>query len=352
MRCDAAWVLTALCTWGVPASAQPASAPKAAALSWVRLPGAERCPDVRALAVQVEARLHRAAFVPPPAAQLLIEASTEPAPESAWKVRIALSDESGVALGTRELLIDQPNCVDAIDAAALAIALMIDPDAALRAERLAPAPARESPSAQPSHTPPPTEPTPERVPEPVRDSSAAPEPSFWRSRLSLAGTLALGALPGLAPGVLGALRLSEPKRRWGFDFAGAYLPSRVADVRASSGTGSFSATSGELLGWFALGQRGPISLSVAGGLEAASVSAAGTDFTGDNRTAQIWQVNGQLELELDWSFAPRWSALLRPGLGVPLRHDRFQATVGGRPSTVFEPSPVAGTLTLGVGFEP
>lgn len=351
MRRAAGWVLTVLLSWGVPARAEPANTPKAAALSWVRLPGAERCPGIGALAAQVDARLQRSAFVPPSEAHLFIEASAESTPGNAWKIRIVLSDDSVATLGTRELLIDRPNCTDAIDAAALAIALMIDPDAALRAEQPTKVPAREPPAPEPTPLPKPIELRPERVPASPRDSrDAVPEPTPWRSRLSLGGMAALGVLPGVAPGVFGALRLSPLNRRWGVDLVGTYLPSEAADIPRTRGTGSFRSTSGALLGWIAPRQRG--SVAIAAGIEAASVTGTGADFTAANRRGQSWLLSGRLELELSWRFAQRWSVLLRPGLGVPFRHDHFDATLGGQTSTVFEPSPVAGSLTLGVGFEP
>ena len=362
MRRDAGWVLIVLVSWARPARAEPVTRPRAAALSWIRLPGAERCPDLRALAAQVEAHLQRTAFVPPAEAELLIEASAEPTPANAWKIRIALSDDSGAALGTRELLIDRPNCADAIDAAAFAVALMIDPDAALHAgqpapvparESPAPVPARESPAPPPTHTQKPNELPPKRARVASRDSSGAVhEPAPWRSRLSLGGIVALGVLPGVAPGIFGALRLSPENRRWGFDLAGAYLPAKAARLPPSPGTGSFNANSGELLVWVAPWQRSSLSVSVAAGAEAASVSGTGADFSAANRSAQSWLLSGRLELEFSWRLTQRWSVLLRPGLSVPFWHDRFEATVGGQSSTVFEPAPLAAILKLALGFEP
>jgi hypothetical protein len=352
MRRHAGWVLSVLISWGVPARAEPAK-PKAAALSWIRLPGAERCPDLRTLAAQVEARLQRSAFVPPSQAQLVIEASAEPTPTKAWKIRIALSDDSGAALGTRELLTDSPNCAEAIDAAAIAIALMIDPDAPLGAGQPAPVPARDSPAPPPTNTPTFDELPPKRARLAPRDSSdAGRQPTPWRSRLSLGGMVALGVLPGVAPGVFGALRLSPENRRWGFDLALAYLPTEAGGVLPSRGTGSFSSNSGELLAWVAPWQRRSLSFSVAAGVEAASVSGTGSDFTSANRSAQSWLLSGRLELELSWRLTQRWSVQLRPGLSVPFWHDRFEAVVGGQSSTVFEPSPLAGSSTLALGFEP
>jgi len=70
-----------------------------------------------------------------------------------------------------------------------------------------------------------------------------------------------------------------------------------------------------------------------------------------NRSGSSWLVSARLELELSWQFAKRWSLLLRPGFGLPLRYDHFDATVDGQEIQVFQPS-VAGSVTLGLGFEP
>ncbi|MET0791748.1 MAG: hypothetical protein ABW061_09530 [Polyangiaceae bacterium] len=305
------------------------------------------------MAEQVDARLQRSAFVPPSEAELLIEASAEPTPANAWKVRIAQSDGSGAPLGTRELVIETLDCTAAIDAAALAIALMIDPDAMSHAAQAAAPPAPDSTLHQPARLTRPIEPAAQFPPALPRESShSARELRPWRPRLSLGGMVTLGVLPGVAPAVFGALRLSPPDQRWGFDLAGAYAPSEATEIRASRGVVTFSSTMGEVLGWFAPWQRGTLLLSLAAGIQTARLSATGTAFTAANRSAQSWVVSARVEAEGSWRFAERWSVFFRPGLGVPMLHDRFNATVGGQTETVFEPSPVTASLALGVGFEP
>jgi len=353
MRLEAGWALAVVMSCSVPAWAESPTTGKPAALSWVRLPGAERCPDVRALAAQVALHLHRSAFVATSQAQLLIEAYAEPTPSNAWKIRIALSDDAGTLLGTRELQIEKTDCTEVIDAAALAIALMIDPDAALRAGPPAAEVDQERTTAtEPMPTATPSEPKPPRKPAPAGDSNVAGcGPAPWHLRLSFGGTVALGLLPGAAPGMFGALRLSAPNRAWGFDLVGSYLPAQTAEIPSSNGHGSFSLTSVDLLGWLLVWQRGPLALALAAGAEAGSVRGFADGFTAANYDAQSWLLSVRLEMELNWRFAPHWTLLLRPGLGVPFWHDSFDATVGGQASTVFEPSSVAGSFALGAGVE-
>jgi len=181
MRCSAAWVVAILLGWVVPVKAQPTGASKTVALSWVRLPGAERCGDTRELASKVDAHLQRSAFVAPALAQLQIEASVEPTPSNAWKLRIALFDASRAA-GTRELLVEQPSCAEVIDAAALAIAVMIDPDAALHPPSPPVAALPEAPAPRPEPQAAPREPAAPSVSPPrCVESPPAAEVVHWHS---------------------------------------------------------------------------------------------------------------------------------------------------------------------------
>jgi|HubBroStandDraft_1064217.scaffolds.fasta_scaffold13001_4 hypothetical protein len=114
--------------------AQPAIADPspAVALSWVDLPGAEGCGGAPALAKELEGWLGRHALVSPSQADLSIEGRAERSIESGgWRATVELRDVRGLVLGTRELTSDAPDCGPLRDSAALAIVLMIDPNAAL-----------------------------------------------------------------------------------------------------------------------------------------------------------------------------------------------------------------------------
>jgi hypothetical protein len=179
----------------------------------------------------------------------------------------------------------------------------------------------------------------------------APKRQPWRARAALGALAEIGALPGIAPGVAGGVRLSPSSRRAGVEVTGAYLPSKAADVRADAG-GSVAANLVGLGGWLAPWQRGAWTLSVVLGARVGTVTAKGFGFTGANRYQSAWALEGTAELELAWEVFESFSLVVRPGVGVPIRRDRFEATVGGEKTLIFRASPVVGLLSLGVGFGP
>jgi hypothetical protein len=338
---------------GALAHAEPSSPAQSVALSFIRLPGAEQCSSLKQVAARVDVLLSRAAFVPPGAAQLFIEASIRPAQPQGWHVWIVLADDTGATLGTRELLVDKPDCTAATDAASLAIALMIDPEAAAQ-------PGAAAVEALPEVSKPATAPLPEPTPPPrhvsrphrssvVVKPKATREP--WLARLSAGGAAEAGRLPGIALGATGAVRLSSPGGRFAVDVAGTYLPTRSADVTSSAG-GDFSLAAGALSGWFEAWRRGSGAVGLGAGVELGNISAVGRGFT-TNRYAQSWFVDSALYLELAWQLSDQFYLLIRPAFGLAIWKDKFEGTPGnaGR-STIFEPAPVFGRLTISVGFGP
>jgi hypothetical protein len=107
---------------------------RTSSLSWVELPGAESCGGTVLIANLVEEDLGRHAIVAPAGADLSIEAYVEhPDAAPGWRARIVLRDPGGAVLDQREITSSEPTCDELRTSTALAIALMIDPDAVARA---------------------------------------------------------------------------------------------------------------------------------------------------------------------------------------------------------------------------
>jgi hypothetical protein len=358
MRVAAALANLVVCASGlfaVPAGAQPPGTRQAPTLSWQRLPGAESCPALRQVASRVDAHLGGFGLVSPSEARSFVDASVEPVQPSGFRVRITLSDEVDTVLGVRELVEEAGDCARVVDAAALAIALLIDPDAGTRdASRSFESP-RDKPSAPAMPATAGSRPAP-MLPVP---SAAAAEPerppgsgqSRWRTRVSVGGLAAVGQLPNVAWGVLGGVRLAPEGRGFGVDVLGLYLAREREEIRPDAG-GQFAAAAAALSGfWVPLRER-QLAFSVGVGAQVGRIAASGFGFTGANHYAQSWLINTTLDLELSWRAVEPWGVLLRSSLGVPLWRDRFEVTPNGRPTDVFRAAPVVGFLSVGLLVEP
>jgi hypothetical protein len=116
------------------------------ALSWARGAGAEACPGARELAREVERRLRRRVFDAAAALSLEVQVSKL---AKGLESRVFLRDEQGAVLGERTIAGDGAECESLFAATALAIALLIDPDAPL-----GPLPAEPVPGAAGAALPP------------------------------------------------------------------------------------------------------------------------------------------------------------------------------------------------------
>jgi hypothetical protein len=218
---------------GLARAAEPeATAPPATyALSWVRAEGAEDCPTGRALAAEVERRLGRKVFDAAAERSFEVEVTRFGA---RYHSDVFVRDATGKALGHRALESDEPGCAALFGATALAIALVIDPEAAQRESSVsqgvaafeAPPPAAPPLVAPPPVVAPPAKAEPPPLPAPVAPAAMTPV------TMSLRGTLLGGAVPGLAPG-LGLVVTARPTSRWGYALSGSYTAPRTA--RAGEG---------------------------------------------------------------------------------------------------------------------
>ena len=140
-----------------------AEAPPTYSLSWVRSEGAESCPAGRALVSEVERRLGRKVF--DASAERAFEVVVSRAGDT-FKSDVYVRDASGATVGHRALSGDEPGCGPLLNATALAIALVIDPEAAAH-----------QPSTSGAFEPPP-------APEPPPALEPPPAPGMQRLRLT------------------------------------------------------------------------------------------------------------------------------------------------------------------------
>lgn len=150
--------------------------PRTSSLSWVRLDGAEACPTAIALAQAVEAQLGRPVFAPTGDADLAVEGHVART-AAGWRATFRLTDTAGADLGTRTLDSADPSCDPIAQAAAIAVASMIDP-------WLEPPPAPEPPAPMP-----------------------APR---WTVGAAASLTAGLGLTPGVGVGGRAAARVTGP----------------------------------------------------------------------------------------------------------------------------------------------
>jgi hypothetical protein len=161
-------------------------------LSLVREEAAGACPDVRAIAARVRSRLGRDPFSESAATAVEIVVTEQ---AGAYTARIRIRADGGALLGERTITSNE-SCDTLAAAVALAVALYVDPDAALRPHNPSPA-SLEIPSPRPNDAAPPGAPAPGGpAPAPLeRPAIAPPVPGAVLTSGALA---AQNILPGIA----------------------------------------------------------------------------------------------------------------------------------------------------------
>ena len=344
------------------AAAADANAKPTLRLVWVRGERTETCADGPTIGRRVSARLGRRVFSD--AADRSIEGVIQHEGEH-WDAHIYVRDAGGKLSGSRELTAEALDCAPIEAAATLAIALAIDPDAALGLPPSAAAPAvdvsmADLPEASlPARVEPPKMTAP-ASPSPAASGSAprpdvppadaacrdagAPPPAPPRLRdasLTLRPLVALGLLPTASLGV--ALSGEISASRWVRGTAGALVLPEVRTAARDFAFGLSAAWLGacaqpwEGRGW-AIAACGKVYL---GAIHAVVYALEPTD-PGD----RIWsgaalnvearaRLIGPLALEAGFEFV------------VPLTRQTFQ--VEGRPAAIFQEPAVAGLAFLGLG---
>ena len=355
----AAFAVTAV---SAAASAEPPG-PQTARLVWVRGERTESCDDGAAVAHRVATRLGRDVFSD--AAPRSIEGVVTH-DGAHWEARLYLRDARGALVGSRDLTSDAPDCEPLEAAATLAIALAIDPDAALRplpspdaasptaaaAPAATAAPPLALPPAPPSvptpssvPTPPPAHPPPAPPPEVSRTAEPLPpQPPRNAVRVTARAVLGTGILPSASPGF--AWSAEAPAERVLVGSAGVlYFP----EVRTAARDFAFGLTAA-WLGACAQAWGGrPVSLAVCakvllGALHAVVYQLEPTEpgdrfWSGASLAGQArFRIVGPLVLEVGGE------------LLVPITRQRFM--VSGQSAPVFQESAagVAGFAGLGVSI--
>lgn len=172
---------------------------EAADVSWVRLAGAEVCPEAARIRAEIARRLGTALGTAGEGRS--IEAIVEGGP-GAWAARIHVRG-CGAPEAVRAITSNAQTCTSLANAATLVIALAIDPEAALRPPAAEPAPPEKKPAPE---KPRPVTPLRPRGPVLARPRPAPQKPArralqHVQTAVTMRGLVALGLLPKVGPGV-------------------------------------------------------------------------------------------------------------------------------------------------------
>ena len=303
---------------------------------WVRGEGAESCASQQQIEDQVIARLGRDPFSR--TATRSVEASVTGGPQG-FRVNLFLRDPTGAKVGSRELESDTTRCDSVESAATLAIALAIDPDAALgELSRASSAPANAPVAASPpegakANREPQAEP-----PQPLAPTSSDLPPSA----LAVRAGVAVGLLPRAGPGIETAAEVAA-LRQLRLSIGAWWLP----EERTSDREFGFGLTALGLGGCLELLGKPRANLAVCGHLWAGAIHAVVYGPSPAEPGAQAWAAA---------SMAPRarfrivGPLLVEVGAELVVPFLRTAFVVKGRPDPpLFQQAPVAAFPFLGLG---
>jgi len=318
-------VLASLCV----AAGASAAGGRTSSLSWVQLPGAEACGGASEIARAVERELGRPALVSPAQADVSIEGRAERDGHH-FRAVLVLRDSAGAQLGTREIESDVPDCSELRENVALAVALMIDPDAVLH-----PAPQR------PPSLPAPPKGIIRRVEVPV---VAAP-PAPWRVEPAASVVIGGGFMPSASVGALLGTTILPP-RLWALEvYGGVWGAQSVAAQPGGSArfTGAFGG-----LGLCPLRVRGvDVAFQLCGAGQVGVVSSEPAGFvTSQGGSLPTLHLVADAHLSLDVARG----VLVRAGeaLGLALLRSEFVFDNSAGTQSLFDPPSLAATADLGL----
>jgi hypothetical protein len=307
-------------------------------VNWTVAPGAESCGRADQLTRAIDDRLQRHAFVSPEQASVSIEARVERSTDSGhWHAVVHVRDLSGAVAGTRELDSAAPDCTELRDSVALAIALMLDPDALLHhlvvAELPTPAPPEKPPENAPK--PPPVTPTP---PPPRRPP--------WRVSPTASLALGFGLLPSPAVGLLADVPV-QPAKFWGVDVLGGLWGSQTTALAASAATTDFRLAFGGLAICPLSAAPERAGFEVCGGAIVGALASVGHGFSISQPKTGVSAYaigSGALRVPLAGPLALQ----LRADIGLAIYRDKFRYVDANGAHTVFEPAEPSATLAAGL----
>ncbi len=325
-------VALAVALTGTPTARADVSPLPQVRLVWVRGEGTDGCSDGAAMARRVSLRLGRSVFSD--SALVRIEGVIE-REGAQWRAQLYMRGADGHLEGVRHLTSDAPDC-DALDAAAtLAVALAIDPEAALR----------PPPSQAPS--PPPPSPAPLAVAAPVvpapLPSPLEAHPRREEVELSIEALASFGLLPKTSAGL--SLSIGVEVARFAEVTAGAlYLP----EVHTADGDFAFGLTAGWAGACFVPVEAHRARLSLCGMGLLGAIHSVVLALAPDNPGDLPWAA-GALSAQLRVRVAGPVILDLGGDAIAPVTRNPF--LVKNRPKAVFQETSIVGTAFAGLGVE-
>ncbi len=315
------------------------------ALSWVRAEGAEECPPGRVLIAEVERRLGRAVFDAGAARTFEVEVTRFGA---RYRSDVFVRDVDGRALGHRNLQSDEPGCEALLNATALAIALVIDPEAAARE----PAPTASTGAFEPPPTPPAAPlpappPAPPPAPSPGVLTPSRPPPierPYDAIEMAVRAELSAGLLPSPSPGLQLEFR-AQPRGGWGFALGGAYAAPQIS----TRGIGSVEVglTRASVLATWEAARSDRFRLLLAAGPTVGAFHVAVRSPAPVTAPGDYWFGAAQLALGLQLLMTKALFAEAGASGFVPFRRQQF--LVRGQAEPVWSQSWVSSAFFFGVG---
>lgn len=271
-----------------------------------------------------ESELRR--FLDASTAGVRVKVSVEPA-EDGWVLEAEFEGGEGLR-GARRF--ESSTCETVSDAAALAVALAVDPTVLEESEPIEEpkaeardAPVDEEPSVPEvdvAQAPPQAEAEPLQLREaPEVAPSPAPSRNLWGA-FSLRGSIDAGALPAPGAGLSIGATLGVDELR--IEVVGGY---RFATSTRSTQDPAISA---EFTAWTVSARGlwapsvGPLEVPLGAGIEAGQVSGEGLGLPGLRREARAW-VAPEAIAGVHWWFHPHVALLARAVLAVPLYRPSF-----------------------------
>lgn len=343
------WLAGIACALGIAGStaARAAAEPPGGPSIELRWSGPPECP-ASALGDALDRLLAGSSSLP----AIRVEATVEPTADG-WRILTDFDAGPGRS-GSRTF--HALTCRTAAQAAALAVALAVDPtvlDRLVGPEPLAtpeppmPPPVPDAPEPVTMGEPPgPNEPVGASVviePEVVAADRPPTEPSApWQGVVGIAGLLDGGALPRLGGGV--AALVGAQRRRLRGELLGTY---RFATRRAAPADprvgGAFSQWTVGLRGCGVL-RPGPLELPLCLGADGGQTIGQGTGLRSSRTTLQPW-IAAVAATGLAWPVRPWLALTLRASLVVPILRQDFAITGLGN---VHRVGPVAGRGLVGL----
>lgn len=331
----------AIAAEGEPAG-QPAGEPAGLELRWEAPP---RCPDRAQLLAAIDATLGAVEGERRP---LRVHGRVDVDPEAGFVVRLELDDGRA---STREL--QGPSCEELTDAAALVIAMTIDPRLLESLQELPAVPEPEVPDAEPSgpesSEPGSSEGTPAEESEGERPPPASEAPSIRErspATLRFLGRAQAGVGGGPLPGAAAVLGLAAGLGGggWRAELSASYWTPRTRASVANPAVGVRAQL-------WALGVHGcgeprwrTLSFPLCAGVLAGAVHARGVGELEPRSIASRW-VAVALEPGLVWWARPRLGLSLRAEGHAVLARPMLRSEPSG---TVFTSSPMGGSLRAGL----